>query len=140
MANEFFIQREGEASVDIEASYNMTVTHVEGLHPSDYKPVFMREWANEDGVDIVFPVTRNTKSRDVTLTIYMDGANFLSNYEDFVIFVSGKKFDYWDTVRNKKVSLIFEGSNVPIWTSYTSQQLQFKITFLNYSGTQSDVV
>lgn len=137
---DFFIQREGEGSINIESSYTMIVMHVTGLHPSDYKPIFKREWANEDGVDIVFPAARKMKSRDVTLTIYMEGDNYMKNYEDFVAFVSEKKFDYWDTLRNKKVALVFDGATVPQWTSYTTKQLQFNITFLNYSGIQNDVV
>jgi hypothetical protein len=135
----FYIQREGESAVDIEDIYEMRVVHVEGLHPSDYKPIFKRDWATEDGVDILFPAIRKTKSRNVTITIYMTGVNYLDNYENFVIFVSEKKFDYWDTLRGKKVALVFDSANTPEWIQYTSNQLQFKITFLNYSGRNTTI-
>lgn len=136
---EFFIQREGESPTNLEDSFDMVVRHVEGLHPSDYKPVFKRDWATEDGVDVFFPVLRKTKSRDVVITVYMDGSGYLDNYENFITFVSEKKFDYWDTLRNKKVSLILDSGSVPQWTSYITNQLQFNITFLNYSGRNTNI-
>lgn len=130
----FYIQREGESAVDIESTYGLQVTHVDGLHPSSFKPVFKREWAGENGVDVYLPAERKTKPRNVVITIYMDGVNFLDNYKNFINFVSEKKFDYWDTLRNIKVAMIHEGENTPQWIQYTSMQLQFKITFLNYTG------
>lgn len=136
----FYIQREGEASVDIEALYSMIIMHVEGLHPSDYKPVHKREWANEDGVSITFPDVRRTRSRDIIITAYIEGSDYIDKYNSFIEFVSAKKFDYWDTLRNKKVSLIFDDKSLPNWIAYNSDRLQFSITLLNYSGRQIDVV
>jgi len=130
----FYIQRDGETQVDIESTYNMRVTHVDGLHPADYKEVFKRDWAEEDGVDVYFPTTRKTKSRNVDMTVFMNESTCLTDYENFVTFVSEKKFEYWDTLRNKEVSLIYEGICEPEWISYTGKALQFKITFLNYTG------
>lgn len=134
ISHKFKVQREHELPIDIEQMFGAVVCHVDGLHPSDYKPIFKREWAGENGVDIYFPDVRKTKSRDITLEIYMEGVDYLRNYHKFCTFMSEKKFTYFDSIRNVSVDLVFDGTNSVEWISYTTSQLKFKITFLNYTG------
>ena len=143
MATQFFIYKEGyPAPSDIELSLGIRIASVRGLNPANPKELFTRDWADEDGVDVYIPASRKKQSTEVTMTVFAEssyGATAIQKYDSFCSALFEGEFDYWDTLQNKKVTLIYTG-NKPSWYQFiTPQRLMFEATFLNKTGATIDV-
>lgn len=143
MATNFYFQKTTDAlPIDIESTFNVRVISVRGLNPPQPKSLFTRDWANEDGIDVYVPETRLTKSSDVVITFFAEsagGKTAIELYDDICTYMIGAEFDYWDTLQNKKVNLIYT-DNKPEWYQFiTPQKVMFEITFLNKTGARIDL-
>ncbi len=90
----FKVTREGESEVDLE-NMGVTVLH-SPTYNEQYKEPSKRSWANEDGDDVYFPISRKTKSQKITIEFFCEGNDYLSNYRNFCIFMASKKFTWRD--------------------------------------------
>ena len=143
MATQFFIDKEGyPAPSDIELSLGIRIASVRGLNPANPKELFTRDWANEDGVDVYLPTSRKKQPTEVTMTVFAEsssGTTAMQKYDNFCAALFDGEFDYWDTLQNKKVTLIYTG-NKPSWYQFiTPHRVMFEATFLNATGATIDV-
>ena len=142
MATNFFFQKVTDVSpIDIEATFNVRVRQVRGLNPASPKKLFTRDWANENGIDVYVPATRLLKSTNVIITFFavsIPGKTAIELYDDICTYMVGAEFDYWDTLQNKKVNLIYTDNKPEWYQMITPQKVMFEITFLNKTGARID--
>lgn len=143
MATNFYFQKATDVlPIDIESTFNVRVTQVRGLNPSSPKGLFTRDWANENGVDVYLPETRYVKSKEVTMTFFATSTatkTAIQLYDDICAYMIGDEFDYWDTLQNKKVGLIYIDNKTEWYQFITPQKVMFEITLLNKTGERTDV-
>ena len=138
MSNMFFIKREGETEIDIESTYNLSVLH-SPLYIEQYKDDFVRDWANEDGEDIID--NPHTRAQEIKIDLFLDGESYLSNLVDFCIFVKEKIFEYRDMNQKKKFTAKYkEVSEVKRIDVNGKQSIQASIIIKNISGRFLDVI
>ena len=141
MATNFYIQFDGELAVDIESTYGIRVTSVRGLEAGDPKEIFKREWAAEDGTDYYIPATRKRQATTVTLTALAEDTQASTakyKYDTFIAAIFDGIFDYWDTLQNRKVNVIFESAK-PMWYQlFDVKKVEFTVTMFNPTGASTN--
>lgn len=70
------------------------------------KSVYTEEFAETDELQIYQNATPIRESTDLTFTCLFVGANRRQTYHSFVDFISRGKIQYWDDIRNRKVTFI----------------------------------
>lgn len=148
MATNFYFQKEtDEFALDIEETFKVRVTSVRGLNPANPKELFTRDWADEDGVDVYLPDARKRQATEVIMTCFAESVSLtqystktaIQLYDEFCAYVFDGEIDYWDTLQQKFVTLIYTG-NKPAWYQFiTPQRLMFEVTFMNKTGA-TDVI
>lgn len=140
MAGLFFMTRDGDIAKDIELEFDIRIMQVRGLTPSNPKPIFTRDWAEENGVDYYVGTARKVKQSEVIMTIYAKDyyATALQKYRNFHdwLLAETEPIHYRDLLQWRECDLIYD-SNKPAWFDLLqgeANQLVAEITFINPTG------
>ena len=134
----FYIQQEGGSAIDIESTYNLRVIKPKPIFVEQPKDLFIRDWANEDGVDVYIPMDRKMKAREFELSVYCSGVTFLQDYRDFCTLLASDGFDYWDIDQGVRVGCVMESQEIEMY-NHIEKKLIGKITILNNTGRNGNI-
>lgn len=70
------------------------------------KNVYTESYPEADELRVYIPDNPKRESTDIKLTVVFTKENRRDVYDNFVDYITGHKLKYWDTVRNREVTLL----------------------------------